>query len=339
MKKIIVTWFVPESFKDKVCKYLGVPVWHPNRSLASVWIRGYQVASYLKKMGYKILINTLFPKPHAAIFLRRYSSNDYIIARNLKRRGTKIILDAVVNYFEKIKTNYDFNPVTNELVEVFHRMIDICDQIWCVSPFLQKIGSKYHSNVHFIADSVDSKHFHNSDWKDPNDGDKIILGWSGYSKKASSLVILEPLIRNNRTQLIVITDKPPNLPFQYTFVKWNYFTFPSYIRKCHLCVAPREVSDDYNRGHSFFKIGVFMAMGIPSIAGNVPSYRLLINSKSKSGAIALTSKEWLYYFNRFLEDRDLRLRWHYGALRAIDPYLTPKIAKQIHILLTKLLNE
>jgi len=339
IRDVIITWFVPEGWRAKIWRIMGCPVWHPDYCLASVWIRGYQVARYLRQFGYRTLCNELKPRPHVAVFLRRYSEEDAALAKNLRQQGVKIVVDVVVNYFREYqrgnKTGVGNDSKT--VVEAFRRIIDTADQIWCVSPFLRDAASNYHYNVHFVPDSVDPEHFNPTAWRKQREGMQPVFGWAGYAVKAGVLSVLRPWIVSEQARLLVISDKPPTLDFPYEFRQWRYSTFPRDISECDLCVAPREVQDDYDRGHSFFKIGVFMAMGVPALAGPVPSYYLLLGD-GKGGAICQTMDDWKYHLERFLADSELRSKWRLGARQAMHPYLTPYVAEQIDSLIKRLLG-
>jgi glycosyltransferase involved in cell wall biosynthesis len=126
-----------------------------------------------------------------------------------------------------------------------------------------------------------------------------------------------------------------SIPFE--FRPWNYRQFPAEIAECDLCLAPRKVEDDYERGHSLFKIGVFMAAGVPALAGPVPSYSLLL-ADGQAGSICYSLQDWETQLGRFLEQEQLRQEWSRNAKQKIRPYLTPTIAAQIDGLLRTMLS-
>ena len=167
----------------------------------------------------------------------------------------------------------------------------------------------------------------------------MIVGWSGTAAKSGTLEnissVLHPLIEENRIRVFIIAEKRPYLSFPFDFQRWRYSTFPSSIASCDLCIAPRVVNNDYDRGHSVFKIGVFMAMGIPALAGPVPAYELLLGD-GQAGAICRSTEEWNYYLSRYLSQSDLRQTSSQRAKEKMRPYLTPTIADQIHELLRSL---
>lgn len=331
-KYITITWFVPITKKSLVMRIFGREVWHPrNNPLASIWIRGFQLGYYLRKYGYKINVNTLSPKPDVAIFLRRYGREDLELASWLKKNGTKVILDVVANYF----STHEY--CNQEMQRIFLKFVELADHVWCVSPYLTDLAAQYNCNSYFVSDSIDPKHFNpNIHKRSKINSDYFVLGWAGYSLKANYLTLLKDFIDSKRYRILIISEKKPALGFEYIFRKWNYDRFPQYISECDLCVAPRVVDDEYNKGHSIFKIGVFMAMGVPVLASPVPAYNLLLKNNN-GGAICNTLDDWIYWFEQYSANPNLRVRWSIEAQQAIIPYLTPNISKEIHNLIKKLL--
>jgi len=342
MRKPRITWFIPEPRWMKLRRIFGQKAWVPNIALGSVWIRSYQFASYLREKEYQITINNLDHQPDAAIFLRCYGAEDVKLAKNLKNSGTKIILDVVVNYFqERLNAIQGYGGSSKEQVINFLGLVDIADQVWTSSPFLREIAAEYNPNTYFVSDSVDPVHFHCRAKLKIRNNQPLVLGWSGVSAKANALEtlapILIPLISNQEVRISIISDKPPKLSFNYDFTYWRYSTFPLEISKCDLCIAPRIVNDDYDRGHSLFKIGVFMSMGIPALAGPVPSYKLLLGD-GLAGHICESQIEWRYQLNRFLSEPELRTAMSNEAIIKIRPYLTTAVSTEIDYLLKKLLT-
>ena len=65
-------------------------------------------------------------------------------------------------------------------------------------------------------------------------------------------------------------------------------------------IAPRNLNDSYNLGHSFTKIGYPMSVGIPIVASKIPSYE-------KSPALLCENKEeWKNRLEELLSNFELR---------------------------------
>lgn len=322
-----ISWIVPSSSKN------------PDRQLASVWIRSLQMIPYLENMGIKCALNKTFPVPEVAIFLRRYMGSDVLLARKIKNKGTRIVLDVVANYFEVYAPNlHGYGGCTKDQNYNFMQLAELADEIWCVSPFLKSLAERYHQNVFFISDSINKQHFSFNKSYETVNTKHLRIGWSGVSLKASPLEILKPWVLKNNLSLCVITDRQPSLSFPYEFRKWSYNKFPMDIIDCDLCVAPRDVDDNYNRGHSIFKIGVFMSEGVPVLAGPVPSYDLLLGD-GRGGYICRSSKEWNINIDKCLNDENILKKWSDEAKERVQPFLTHNVAKQIALRIESLMSE
>ena len=327
-----ITWIIPK--KKRPFHLVPHLAWHPDFALASVWIRAYQIAPYLRELGYTTSINKLNSNPNLAIFLRKYDLEAVKAAEFLKRSGAKIITDVVANYFEERDDNgTTVGRATKTQVDNFKRLINLSDQVWTVSPYLQKVASKFHPSAKFISDSVDPAHFNRQYKKPKSKNDKLTFGWSGISIKAGYLdelsPIFIPLIASNKIKIMVISDKTPQLKMPFEFKRWKYGRFPQYIANCDLCIAPRKVTNNYDKGHSLFKIGVFMAMGVPAMAGPVPSYNLLLGDDT-AGKICQTANQWESSISKFINNQFLKKEWSQHAVQKMKPFATPIIAEKIH---------
>ena len=341
-RRLRICWFIPEPILSRIRRFVGYSFFDPNIVLPSVWIRGFQIANYLKKMNYVVGFNTLNPLPDVAIFLRRYRSEDVELMRMLKKSGTKIVIDVVANYFQiRDRSPEGFGEASQDQVNNFLELLGSADQVWTVSPYLKDKASQVNPNSHFVSDSVDPEHFNIELFPRSSKEGPIILGWSGATSKANELNSIGPLIQNwieqDRIRVSVITKKRPKLDFPFDFHRWDYTSFPRMISQCDICLAPRQVRNEYDLGHSLFKIGVFMAMAVPALAGPVPSYELLLDD-GQAGSICTSVEEWYYHLMLLIDDEATRLSSGRIAREKMKPFLTPAVSSQISVLLENLLN-
>ena len=343
MKPPRISWFIPNPPLMGFRKLLGYQSWDPDLSIPSVWIRSFQVAPYLNDYGFITSYNTLDPRPDVAIFLRSYNPADLEKASTLKKLGTKIVLDVVANYFNvREKSETGVGESLPSLVKSFLQLVEIADQVWAVSPYLAEKANRLNPNSFFVSDSVDPKYFDADLYRCTSKKTCLTLGWSGARKKASELNeisrVLSDWIKRERVRVLVIARNRPELDFPITFYRWNYSSFPEMISQCDLCIAPRAVRNEYDLGHSLFKIGVFMAMGVPALAGPVPSYNLLLGD-GVGGSICNTLDEWTFHLQELILNDTSRISAGKQSKEKMRPYLTPVIASQISGLLKDLLNQ
>lgn len=338
-RKIRVAWFIPEQARTKFSQFFGYTTLLPNLVLPSVWIRAHQIARYLSASQFEVQYNTTDPKPDIAVFLRRYSADDYILVQKLKRKGIRIVVDVVANYFQMRERHPEgYGGASREQVSSFLKIVESADQVWTVSPNLKELSRELNPEAYFVSDSVDPVHFNPLKYLNQKRYGRVELGWSGTTEKAKELDEISPIlnrfIRGERIKVQVITRKRPKLSFDFNFKRWDYNSFPQMISSCDLCIAPRRIRDDYDLGHSLFKIGVFMAMGVPALAGPVPSYNLLLED-GEAGAICQSMDEWQFHLERFVEDEPARLAAGSVAIEKMQPFMTPTVAAQVSQLLQK----
>ena len=235
-----------------------------NKVSASIWIRVLQMKAYYEMLGMTVSINNPFQKYDIAILYRLPTKNMYRLLQLLKFTSKKTYYDVCVNYFE-------LHEKTNELqVEINNKMAKEVDGIICSTEEISKRALKYNNNVQIIDDPLNFSHFKyikkNINFDDP------VYGWSGISHKAHAIENFRKEINN----LLIISEKKPDINMKFRFVKWRYESFPYLLSKIDIAFLPREnIDNNYNIGHSSFKALVFASEGIPIIANKIPSYEKL----------------------------------------------------------------
>lgn len=276
-----VSWMVP-----RMRKWPWQKCYNYNRAIASVWIRCLQLIPFLEKSNIKSQINKWNGHTDIAVFLRRWDNEALKVAVRLKKKGVKIVLDTPVNYF----SNQKLPQFSGSVIEQFRKFADVADCIFCSSQFIAEFGNNLGYNTVCLEDSINHVHFLNRRKK--LNTEPLNLIWSGVSVKAGELNFLKKTIRENGWKLIIISDKKPDLEIPYHFVKWNYSTFPQEIVKGDVAVFPRRVDNDYDRGHSFFKIGVFLAEHVPVVCSPVPSYQRVMSKNTGCFVNTLSKADW-----------------------------------------------
>lgn len=236
-----------------------------NRVMPSHWIRCLQLMKYFKRISdLKVTINDFTYLPDVMVIMRGFGRLERLMAGFYRYLGTKVVWDTCVNYFESDEKNKQILP---SQITAAHRMIKNCHAVFTASRFVNNIASKYITSF-YLSDTIDKTHF--SFWKKDINLNAPVIGWSGFALKAKILKRYKEFLR--KYHVLLITEKDPLLDFNYEFVKWDYQRFPQDIVKCDVMFSPRELDDMYNMGHSIFKVGVFLAEGIPVIADPIPSY-------------------------------------------------------------------
>jgi len=315
-----VSWFVntPRRLPWQKC-------YNYNRVMASTWIRCLQLIPYLDTLGISSKINSWDDHTQIAIFLRKWNSEELEVAKKLKQKNIKVILDTPVNFFSE----QNIPPFQGGILDQFLSFADISDLILCPSPFTEEFGRKKGYNTLCIEDSIDFRHFK---YQKKEYGKNLI--WSGVSVKADVLNFLAPTVNKNKWNVIIISDKKPALDFNFKYVKWNYYSFPKDIFRGDISIFPRVIDNEYNMGHSFFKIGVFIAQNVPVICSLIPSYKQVLTPLNGISLNDLNPTLWEYHINSILSGE---VSFSFQDV-TMDKYSTLNISERYKILFNELIN-
>ena len=315
--KMKISFFIPDTYKLPFVGY------NYNKMSASSWIRCLQLIPYFKKEGIAVSVNKEMPGVDCAIFLRRWSDIDYLLAEKLQKTGVKIFLDTPVNYF----SDADHSAFTKTTRHLFRKFANLADGIICASENIANYARKLEYNALCIEDAVDMEKIVRNQQKNAD------LIWAGTAEKAEILNFLLPIINANNWKLTVITEKRPNLNGDFNFeklpanhtkgrskkhyntlssterlnplrgIEWNYSTFFTELSKGKVGIFPRNCDNDYDRGHSFYKIGIFLASHVPVIYSPVPEYAKIANAANSIRINNLAPKEWEHQIKQVLSKR------------------------------------
>ena len=324
-----LNWFIPT-------KTSGSNKINFDRVSGSIWIRCLQLIPYFNQMGFDSVINELEKETDISIFVRWQTSEAYETALKQKSKGQKIIFDLCVNYFDEVHIENLQGPVTKSHINDCKKMVSISDVITCASKYIASRASQYHPKVEYLPDSIDSKHFNLTKNILDFQKNKLSAIWSGVAPKSDDLKPIIPILKANDIDLKIISNQKYRFSrhilrwFKFNRIQniiWSYNTFPSNILKGEFSVAPRTLSNSYNKGHSFFKIGVFLSQGIPAIASPVPSYHEVLQNDVQ-GRICENSNEWDKTIQEIKEDPNILVNWSNKAIKSMQPFHTSQIVKK-----------
>lgn len=236
---------------------------------ASKWIWCLQYIEHIENLGITNFFND--SSGDICLFFRVVNDKTIKTAQTLKKAGKKIVYLLDVNYLERSGESRWLNNVSDEQIKNSHSFCHISDLVLCSSPYLVEILQGYGYSSAYWPPGVDNRHFKAKKEINLN---RPVLVWSGQSLKAELVAELTEAING---RLLIISDKEPDIPAHFEFKRWKYKKVPSYLLKGDIGVAPRTVDNSYNRGHSFFKILVYLAAGLPVLAAPLSSYRDIID--------------------------------------------------------------
>lgn len=270
--------FISNVFYKKNKYKVGwiVPYNRPyNRVIASTRIRAYDIINFINtsSTGFISSLYRKYSYYDIVVFQRVFKKRFQDLAAFLKKKNIKVVFDINVNYVsENITRN---STVTDQQKDDVKRMISLADSVITPTKYLYNIYKKYHDNVVLIEESI-SKRFYDY-CKEHADGNIVKLIYCGYAIKAQELKPIAHILKKQyakKINIITICEQDPKLDFlEYEYVYFDYAKLPEILLKGDICIVPRDLTVEYNLGHTFTKIGYPMSVGLCVLASPVPSYR------------------------------------------------------------------
>ena len=257
----------------KISWYDVEPVNNWDKVLASKWIWCLQYIEHLENLKVSNYFNE--PSGDMCLFFRVVNDKTIDIAHNLKKRGKKIVYLLDVNYLERIGDSLWLNQVNDEHIKNSHIFCELSNLVLCSSPYLFDVVQKHGYLAAYWPPGIDNRHFITK--KGINLSEPVLV-WSGHALKAE---LVSELTTALNAKILIIAEKKPEIYSSFQFKKWKYKKVPSYLLKGDVGIAPRSIDDSYNKGHSFFKILIYLAAGLPVLAAPLSSYcDIIVNGKN-----------------------------------------------------------
>jgi glycosyltransferase involved in cell wall biosynthesis len=315
MSPLTVTWFVPVRHRDY------------NRMPASVWNRCLQMLPYLERLGVRCLVNDRRTPAEVVVFVRMQDADALALARAVRARGARVVFDLCVNYYDVTGLTAGGYGVTERHRADCLAMTETADAITTASAFIAARAREHHPRVAYLPDSVDRAHFSGVKRYDLAPGGRPRAIWCGFGVKGSDVEPILPLLRERDMPLTMIADSKPRLSAPFEYVRWRHQSLPRDLLRGDVCVAPRVLDNPYDRGHSFFKIGIFMTEGVPAIASPVPSYADVLHPE-KTGLVCPTLDDWAAALDRIVAEPGLLATWSTAAMETMRPYWSENLAAE-----------
>jgi hypothetical protein len=235
------------------------------------------------------------------IFQKLFNQSAIKKAKQLHLAGSKVVLDINVNYIED-------GAITSEYVTAaqqadMREMLAVADAVLVSSPNLLAVYSRFHDKVFCIEESVHESFFGVS--KRHLDSDAVRFVYCGYSSKAKELCVLAPVLQElhqrHGVKMLYISEQDPKIDvIPYDYIQYDQERLPEQLVQGSIKLAPRDLCQPYNLGHTFTKVAYPMAVGLPAVASAVPAYQ------NREVLICSSRAEWLRTLARLVLDSHLR---------------------------------
>jgi len=322
--------------KYRIGFIINNPLFPYTKTMASTRIRVYDVIKmFFREDNFAVELYNPLKSYNVVIFQKRFDNNALILAKKLKSKKTKIVLDINVNYYD-----LDSSFINRQQYKDILNFTNFADAVIVPNEFLRDTIKKYFPKkpITVIEESINNFFFRKK---------KIFFNlsfptliWAGYSVKSSELLLIRDILidlyKSKNFKIVLITERSPNLimneiPIYYE--KFNYSKFPDQLLKGDIFIAPRDLSDNYNKAHSFTKIGVAMAVGLPVIASPLPSY---FNSPA---ILCRDKKSWKLELKKMLNNQQFLEQLAEKGIIFVKKHYSEMVIKKKYINLFKSLLE
>jgi hypothetical protein len=259
--------------------------WHSHLSdlhrsnLASIRLRSAVVFEYLKNQGHLVSIGEQVPANSDIIIVGKIGANN-IVARapswldsiaKAKSNGSKIFLDYT-----------DHHLGFDSSMSIFYKAaLDIVDT--CVTPSEHlkfKLSEFFSGEIHVIPDPIEIS------VSPPKLVTKIkTILWFGHASNVGYLIQwLEGLPAGNSFNLIGLTNEngfklfstyrfSTRAQVHAKFFDWSIENMIESVKYADFCVIPSDINDPRKSGASSNRLLTALALGLPTAATILPSYR------------------------------------------------------------------
>jgi glycosyltransferase involved in cell wall biosynthesis len=293
------------------------PDWQLRRDRhANVRMRYYDVANWINHYTDDIRNELYRPdrRYDVAVFLKALDPRLTDEAKRARARGSKLIYDANVNYWD-VWGEYDQSSPcpTDEQQRVATWFAEYVDAVVASSSALHETARRLNDNVVWIPDNVNLEQYRGGKVHKADSPLKLI--WSGVAHKSAHLMLIrEALAELRDVRLLLISDRNPPImgelakivPCRYR--QYRAARFPRTLLAGDVIISPKRLLNAYDVGHTAYKITPGMAQGLPAIASPQQSYVEAL--ADGGGVICETIDEWIEAINRL---RDPALRAEMGA--------------------------
>ena len=296
------------SRKKRIGFVLSVlPTPYYGRIMASTRLRVYDIINAFKDHPvYFLELYKPLKKYDIVIFQKKFDEKALELAKKLKQQGIKIVLDVNVNYYDPTILG-----VLNKDESANHPKIlkftELADGVIASTDYIKDYAKRFFPEKNIVSIPENITHPFFAVRKKIRDNEPLTLLYVGYAVKAPEILdiqdVLKQLHKKYHFRLLLICEKNPYLTIpgiEIDFRPYQQKTIHHDMLHGDIFIAPRDLTQSYNLGHSFTKIGYPMSVGIPVVASEVPSY------EGSPAVLCKNRGDWYNNLNSLLESKKQR---------------------------------
>jgi len=261
----------------------------------------------------------------AVVFLKSMGPHCLALAERLRRKGTKIIFEANVDYYTPFEGEARFDamvPTPAQRADAI-AITAMADSVIASSRHLTNVCAAFNPRATWVPDNVNLKLRPAAVQREPFRAGRLQIWWSGMAAKLFEFLAIEQalLAFADRIELQLVTDDidraksrwPAPIRERVEKLLWRVpHTIHRFRGIPHLLdlyssggviVSPRFLDVPYNLSHTEWKIALGMACDLPAIASSVPSY-LDVAGRSTVDALTIchSDGDWRQALDRYLSE-------------------------------------
>ena len=266
------------------------------KAWASIRIKCYDVIQYFDSVNIATEIYKPFKKYPIVVFVKTSTEKSAKRAEKLRNSGCKIIYNAYCDHLT--------DQTKNDSERINTLRILKCSDIVVVCTEEQKQQfEQFHKSVVLIYESIPEEYF--STVKEHTENECPTLIYCGYSHKAKDTLsikkVLKKLIEEEKCKLLYLCDKDPKIDdLQYEYLQYDQSKIQQQLLHGDIAIAPRKTDGIELLSHSFTKVALTGAIGLPTVASPVPSYL------GSPVVICQEEEQWYAELSKLIESYELR---------------------------------
>jgi len=192
--------------------------------------------------------------------------------------------------------------------------------------WMKKFASNYNKNILVIPGPIETDLYRPSQRSQK----KVVIGWIGSPSTTQYLNLVKNVFQK-------LTEKYPNLEIHLIGAEnfkvegariikkeWSLETEANNLKEFDIGIMPLY-DNEWTRGKGGYKLLLYGALGIPSVASPVGINSEIIQN-GKNGYLAFNEKEWLKYLTILIESPELRQEMGKKARKQVEQKYSYKVS-------------
>lgn len=251
-----------------------------NSIMASVRLRSFPALRSAKKLGWKVTFGDEIQGYPDIVVIGKIGVDNIVFRSQAWIREIERVKESTKIYLDYTDHHLIFNSPMNEF---YRQVIEKVDG--CIVPSMgmaQLLHEHWRNSIFIIEDPIEIE------FREPKKyvNNPVTLFWFGHSRNIASLVSLlsTKFQIGDHIKLIVLSDDAglnylassnfsSRANLEFNLALWSLENMVEASKIADLCIIPSDLSNPKKMGVSSNRLITALALGLPTAADNLPSYR------------------------------------------------------------------